>query len=74
LEIRKGSKMKSEKIQIKGMSCMHCVKAVKDELSKLNVIVKNVGVGSAEIEYDEENIEREEILKAIKEAGYIVKE
>ncbi len=66
--------MKSEKIQIKGMSCMHCVKAVKDELSKLNINVKSVGIGSADIEYDDSNIKREEILKAIKEAGYIVKE
>jgi copper chaperone CopZ len=54
--------MKSEKIQIKGMSCMHCVKAVKDELSKLNINIKNVGVGSAEVEYDESNLKREKIL------------
>ena len=66
--------MKTEKIEIKGMSCMHCVKAVKDELSKLNINVKNVGVGSVEVEYDEANTKREEILKAITEAGYIVKE
>ncbi|MGE5848070.1 MAG: heavy-metal-associated domain-containing protein [Ignavibacteria bacterium] len=66
--------MKSEKIQIKGMSCMHCVKEVKNKLSKLNINVKNVGIGSAEVEYDDANIKREEILKAIKEAGYIVKE
>jgi copper chaperone len=62
--------MKTEKIQIKGMSCMHCVKAVKDELSKLNINVKNVSIGSAEVEYDEANIGREEIFKAIEEAGY----
>jgi len=63
--------MKSEKIQIKGMSCMHCVKAVKYELSRLNIFVKNVEVGSAEIEYDESRINRKEILKAIEEAGYL---
>lgn len=53
---------------------MHCVKEVKNKLSKLNINVKNVGIGSAEVEYDDANIKREEILKAIKEAGYIVKE
>ncbi|HVO75573.1 MAG TPA: cation transporter [Ignavibacteriaceae bacterium] len=63
--------MKTEKIEIKGMSCMHCVKAVKDELSKLNINVKNVGIGSAEVEYKETDIKREDILKAIKEAGYV---
>jgi len=50
---------------------MHCVKAVKDELSKLNINVKNVGIGSAEVEYKETDIKREDILKAIKEAGYV---
>jgi copper chaperone len=63
--------MKIENIQIKGMSCMHCIKAVKEELSKLNITIKNVSVGSAEVEYDEANISREKILKAIEEAGYM---
>jgi copper chaperone len=63
--------MKSEKIQIKGMSCMHCVKAVKDRLSGLNINIKSLEVGSAEIEYNESKVERKEILKAIEEAGYI---
>ena len=63
--------MKAEKIEIKGMSCMHCVKAVKEQLEKLNIKVKNVGIGSAEVEYEEKEINKEEIIKAIKEAGYL---
>lgn len=62
--------MKSEKIIIKGMSCMHCVKAVKDELSKLNIKVKNVEIGSVEVEYDESKVDKKEIFSAIEEAGY----
>jgi copper chaperone len=62
--------MKSEKIIIKGMSCIHCVKAVKEELSKLNIKVKNVEIGLADVEYEESKVDRKEILRAIEEAGY----
>jgi copper chaperone len=64
--------MKSEKIGIKGMSCRHCVMAVQKELYQLPIKVKNVQIGSAEVEYDETRVKPEEIEQAIKNAGYEV--
>ncbi|OIP57836.1 MAG: hypothetical protein AUK34_09835 [Ignavibacteria bacterium CG2_30_36_16] len=64
--------MTTEIIKIEGMSCMHCVKAVQLGLQKLNLLVKNVKVGSAEVEYDENKLSRTDIITAIEEAGYKV--
>lgn len=64
--------MKNEVIKIDGMSCGHCVMAVKKELSKLDLKVKDVQIGSAELEYDENKVNHENIKKAIEEAGYVM--
>ena len=64
--------MKNEKLKIEGMSCGHCVMAVKKELLKLPVNIKDVSIGSAEVEYDETKTNREEIKNAITNAGYSV--
>lgn len=64
--------MKTELIKIEGMSCMHCVKSVQEGLRNLNLIVKNVQVGSAEVEYDESKIPRAAIISTIEETGYKV--
>ena len=65
--------MKQEKINIEGMSCGHCVMAVKKELAKLPINVKNVNVGLAEVEYDESKVNLKDIESSIEEAGYQVK-
>ena len=62
--------MKSENIKIEGMSCQHCVMAVKKELSKLDLNVKDVQIGSASIEYDETKVSKTDIDKAVEEAGF----
>ena len=62
--------MKTEKIKIDGMSCQHCVMAVKKELSKLDLNVKDVQIGSASIEYDETRVSKTDIDKAVEEAGF----
>lgn len=64
--------MIKEKIKIEGMSCGHCVIAVRKELSKLQLEINDVSIGSAEIEYDETKLTSEEIKKAITDAGYLV--
>ena len=66
--------MKTEKINIKGMSCMHCIKAVKDELSLLDVNLKKIEIGTVEIEYEENKVSKENLENAIRKAGYEVKE
>ncbi len=62
--------MKNEVIKIEGMSCEHCVMAVRKELSKLDLNLKDVKIGSAEVEYDEDKVKSSDIEKAIEEAGY----
>lgn len=62
--------MKTETIFIDGMSCGHCVMALKKELSKLDIVIKDAQIGKAEVEYDPAKVSREKILEAIDEAGY----
>ena len=64
--------MISEKIKIDGMSCGHCIMAVRKELSRLPLKIKDVSIGSAEIEYDEAKVTSDEIKKAINKAGYSI--
>jgi copper chaperone len=62
--------MKAEELKIEGMNCNHCVMAVKKELSKLNLKLIDVSIGSAKIEYDESKLSKMEIENAVTEAGY----
>lgn len=63
-----------EKYLIEGMTCHHCVQAVTVDLGELPLKVRNVDIGSAEVEYDENDLGRQEIIDAIKESGYSVKD
>ena len=63
--------MKKE-FKIEGMSCNHCVMAVKKSLSKINLVQFEVAIGSAKVEFDEKEIAEEVIIRAIEEAGYQV--
>jgi copper chaperone CopZ len=58
--------------KIEGMSCHHCVMAVQKSLSKLKLKNYDVQIGSAKIEFDENETKEEIIIKAIDEAGYKV--
>ena len=65
--------MTRKEIRIEGMTCDHCVMAVKKELSKvsdLNTI--NVRLGSVYLEFDELKVNMSHINAAIQEAGYKV--
>jgi copper chaperone len=65
--------MTTKEIKIEGMSCGHCEMAVRKELSKLdNVKVKNIKIGEAVVEYDENKVNEESLFNAIEEAGYKV--
>ena len=55
---------------IEGMSCAHCVMSVQKSLSQLNLDKLKVEIGSAEVEFDEKNINEDEIIKTIETAGY----
>jgi len=60
----------TEKLNIEGMACGHCVMSVRKELSRLPLKIKDVSIGSAEVEYDENKVNRDDILKAVERAGY----
>ncbi len=65
--------MTQKEFKIEGMTCGHCVMAVKKELQKLdNLKIDNVEIGSAKVEYDEDKIDNKKIIDAIEEAGYKV--
>ncbi|MEJ2103605.1 MAG: cation transporter [Ignavibacteriaceae bacterium] len=64
--------MKKE-FKIEGMSCHHCVMAVQKSLSGLKLKKYDVNIGSATVEYDEQEANEEMIIKAVEDAGYKVK-
>lgn len=65
--------MKLEELKIEGMSCHHCVMAVRKELTKLEGLdVIDVQVGRARIEFDETRVDIAKVRAAVEEAGYKV--
>jgi copper chaperone len=65
--------MTQKEFKIEGMSCGHCVMAVKKELQKIeNLKIDNVEIGSAKVEFDESKLNNQKIIDAIEEAGYKV--
>lgn len=59
-------------IIIDGMSCQHCVMAVKKEIQKLDVQNLEVKIGEALVEYDENKVSDQNIKQAIVDAGFAV--
>jgi copper ion binding protein len=58
-------------LRISGMSCGHCVNAVKEALGELEgVDVQRVEIGSATVDYDPARSSPATIERAIEEAGY----
>ena len=64
--------MKTKTLLIDGMSCQHCVMAVRKVLSKLDIKIRDVRIGSAEIDYDDEKVSNAQLEETVKEAGYIL--
>ena len=58
-------------LKIEGMSCQHCVVAVKKAVDGVSgVSSSDVEIGSAKVNYDENSASREAITAAIQTAGY----
>ncbi len=64
--------MTTQEFKIEGMTCNHCVMAVKKELSKLNLATMEVGIGLAKVNFDETKVDSPAIEKAILNAGFKV--
>ncbi|HKW48904.1 MAG TPA: cation transporter [Gemmatimonadaceae bacterium] len=63
--------MEPLKLTIEGMSCEHCVHAVKGRLTKTSgVRVDEVEIGSATLHYDPAKINVDQIEEVIADEGY----
>ena len=63
--------MKNMNLAIEGMSCGHCLDAVKKALGALRgVQTDSVQIGRASLRFDEATISPEEIAEAVSGAGY----
>lgn len=65
--------MVTKLLLIDGMSCQHCVMELKKQLTKLDLKIIDVQIGSAKIEYDDEKVSRARLEEAVKEAGFVLK-
>ena len=58
---------------VEGMSCQHCVMRVTKALQGLNGIQDlYVQIGAVKLRFDEHSLKKEDIEKAIENAGYKV--
>lgn len=65
--------MQNIKLQVEGMSCNHCVKAVEGAIEEVGATGKvDLGSKSVEVTYDESKLSLDKIKEAIEEQGYDV--
>ncbi len=58
-------------LKIEGMSCQHCVMAVKKAIESIEgVVSSDVSVGSAGVNFDNSKTDRDAIAAAVQNAGY----
>ena len=65
--------MEDRTIEIRGMSCSHCVMAVRKELERISgLTVRDVRIGTALVSFDPAAIPLARIEAAITGAGFTV--
>ncbi len=65
--------MAETSFKIEGMSCQHCVMRVKKAIDAIKGVERSeVEIGSVKVVFDDQKASREDIAKAIAEAGYRV--
>jgi copper chaperone CopZ len=63
--------MESMTMRIDGMSCAHCVRAVRDALADVRgVEVERVDVGEATVRFDPADVRAQQVMDAVRDAGY----
>lgn len=66
--------MAEAKIRIDGMSCQHCVMAVRKALGGVaGVDSSDVEIGSAVVRYDEGKVSPKDLEAAVEKAGFSVR-
>lgn len=66
--------MTSVTLNVKGMSCSHCVNAIETSLKEIGVESVNVDLGknTVDVSYDDQALTLEKVKEAIDDAGYDV--
>lgn len=65
--------MKSVTLDVEGMSCGHCVKAIEGALKSIDVTSRvDLGSKTVQVDYDESKLSLEKIKEAIENQGYKV--
>lgn len=65
--------MKKEVIRVEGMSCQHCVSAIKGALDKIDVQADvDLQGKKVTVEFDENRVQLNQIKSAIEDQGYDV--
>ena len=59
---------------VEGMSCGHCVMAVKKELNKFNITDVEVEIGKITLDIETNKTSSEHIIKAVENAGFKIVE
>lgn len=63
--------MKSETINVEGMSCSHCTGTVENALRILGVTAKaDLSTGTVQVDFDEESTSLQKLKDAINTTGY----
>lgn len=63
--------MKQLKLEVSGMSCGHCVGAVRQALAGVpGVKVDDVSIGSVSVTFDETKTKVSDLVDAVSDAGY----
>ena len=69
--------MTTTTINVSGMTCGHCVKAVEDSVGKLSGVEKvkvNLELGSVEVAFQEDSVNLTEITETIEDQGFDVQQ
>lgn len=67
--------MKTIELQVTGMSCAHCERAVKEALGELPGVAEvqvDLPTGKVTVSLDPERVQESQLKEAIEEAGYEV--
>ena len=66
--------MAEAKLKIDGMSCQHCVQAVKKALCEvIGVDSTEVEIGSATVRFDDAKASQKDLEAAVEKAGFSVR-
>lgn len=69
--------MATATLNVKGMSCGHCVKAVADALQELDGVSRadvDLDAGRAVVDYDDERTDTKQMVGAVFDEGYTAEE